>query len=52
MKLMRQKNIIQYLDNSKFYGFLFLNDQIKIPFNDYIEKHWHKEFQLMNTTLK
>tara|TARA_R110000765_G_scaffold358543_1_gene448843 strand:- start:24 stop:818 length:795 start_codon:yes stop_codon:yes gene_type:complete len=49
---LRQKNITQYLDNSKFYGFLFLNDQIKIPFNDYIDKHWHEEFQLMNTTLK
>ena len=47
---LRQKNITQYLDNSKFHGFLFLTDEIKIPFDDYIEKHWHKEFKLMNNT--
>ena len=49
---LRQKGIKQYLDNSKFYGFLFLNDQIQIPFDDYIKNYWYKEYQLMNTTQK
>lgn len=49
---LRDLGIKQYLDTSKFHGFLFLNDQIKDTFKDYIKKYWSKEYQLMNTTLK
>ena len=49
---LRDLGIKQYLDTSKFHGFLFLNDQIEDSFKDYIKKYWSKEYQLMNTTLK
>ena len=45
---LRRKEITQYLDNRKFNGFLFLNNQLKIPFDSYIKKYWFKEYQLMN----
>jgi hypothetical protein len=49
---LRDLGIKQYLDTSKFHGFLFLNDQIKDTFKDYIKTYWSKEYQLMNTALK
>ena len=47
---LRRKGIPQYLDNSKFYGFLFLSDQIKLDFSAYIEKYWKSEYNLMINT--
>lgn len=44
----RNKKIPQYLDNTKFYGFLYLNDQIELPFMDYIKEYWNTEYKEMN----
>ena len=49
---LRVRGIKQYLDNSKFHGFLFLNDQIKDSFKDYVKKYWSTEYHIMNSTLK
>jgi len=45
---LRNKNIPQYLDNRVFYGFLFLNDQIEMPFASFIRKYWLKEYSWMS----
>ena len=45
---LRKLGIKQYLDNSKFYGFLFLNDQIPVDFHDYINEYWADEYAEMN----
>ena len=52
---LRRKGITQYLDNSKFYGFLYLSEAGGYgvedePFDSYIKKYWLKEYQLMNNT--
>ena len=48
----RNKKIPQYLDNTKFYGFLYLNDQIELPFMDYIKEYWNTEYKEMNKLWK
>ena len=50
---LRQKGIKQYLDNSKFHGFLYLSEAGGYgvedePFDSYIKKFWFKEYQLMS----
>ncbi len=44
----RMKGITQYLDNTKFYGFLYLNDRIELSFKDYIKEYWNDEYKEMN----
>ncbi len=44
----RMKGITQYLDNTKFYGFLYLSDQIELSFKDYIKEYWNDEYKEMN----
>ncbi len=44
----RKKGITQYLDNSKFYGFLYLNDQIDLNFKKYVKTYWETEYNEMN----
>ena len=44
---LRKKGIKQYLDNTKFFGFLFLNDQIEVPFDTFIKNHWSIAHQEM-----
>lgn len=44
----RDKGIPQYLDNSRFQGFLFLNDQIPVPFTEYLQRYWWAEFMDMS----
>jgi hypothetical protein len=44
----RKKGIPQYLDNTKFYGFLYLNDQIESSFKDYVKEYWNDEYKEMN----
>tara|TARA_B100001093_G_scaffold341800_1_gene326598 strand:- start:14040 stop:14825 length:786 start_codon:yes stop_codon:yes gene_type:complete len=44
---LRKKHIPQYLINSRFFGFLFLNDQIKTSFHDFIETYWKTEYASM-----
>ena len=48
---LRKKKIPQYLINSRFFGFLFLNDQIEIPFEDFIEEYWKEEYQKINVNI-
>ena len=40
---MRHLGIPQYLDNRKFYGFLFLNDQIASGFDRFLWDYWREE---------
>ena len=44
---LRKKGINQYMDNTKFFGFLFLNDQIKTSFKDFISTHWEETYNEM-----
>tara|TARA_B100000768_G_scaffold70548_1_gene67717 strand:- start:1735 stop:2532 length:798 start_codon:yes stop_codon:yes gene_type:complete len=45
---LRKKEINQYLDNTKFFGFLFLNDQIQDTFDNFIKDNWKSEYSFMN----
>lgn len=45
---LRKKGINQYLDNTKFFGFLFLSDQIQDTFDDFIKNNWELEYNLMH----
>lgn len=45
---LRKRKIPQYLINSRFFGFLFLNDQIKLTFNEFVTKNWESEYISMN----
>ena len=42
---LRKKNIPQYVDNRAFHGFLFLNDQIDLPFEKFIQHYWKEEYE-------
>ena len=44
---LRKRKTPQYLINSRFFGFLFLNDQIKVSFNEFITKNWESEYNEM-----
>jgi hypothetical protein len=44
---LRKKEINQYMDNTKFFGFLFLNDQIETSFKDFISTHWEHSYNQM-----
>ena len=43
----RRRGIKQYVDNTKFWGFLFLNDQMHIEFNEFVNKYWEKEYKML-----
>jgi len=47
---LRKRGINQYLDNTKFFGFLFLNDQIPDTFDNFIKNYWESEYNLMYET--
>lgn len=44
---LRQRAVSQYIDNTKFFGFLFLNDQMPIPFEQFVSENWQNEYYNM-----
>ena len=44
---LRKKGIKQYLDNTKFFGFLFLSDQVGDDWDKFIEINWKHEYTKM-----
>tara|TARA_R100001377_G_scaffold71991_1_gene47718 strand:+ start:512 stop:1915 length:1404 start_codon:yes stop_codon:yes gene_type:complete len=44
---LRKKGINQYMDNTRFFGFLFLNDQIQTSFDNFINENWLSSYKKM-----